>query len=180
MNRIDEVLRPWTEPEVRAVVGASGSTATDNEISEPWGRHKWFAEAIAQVAAVLAMRRMSRTWQPCLTWRDYAPAIRQRADDIILAAKLPPGISLAQWFRRNEPLLQQDLEKSERIAVVVAALLPLFMAEPACWEATDRLDFDMSRGSFAEFLADWHGRVPARCRSFVLDVEWAFGLVISE
>jgi len=180
MNRIGEVLRPWTEPEVRAVVGASGSTATDNEISEPWGRHKWFAEAIAQVAAILAMRRISVSWQPSSGLRDYAPAIRRRADETIFAAKLPPRISLAQWFRRNEPLLQRDPEKPERIAVVAAALLPLFVAEPACWQATERLEFDMSRGSFSGYLEDWLGRVPAKCRLFVHRIAREFGLEIGE
>ena len=159
-----DIFSPWTESEVRAVVGASASTATDDDISEPWGQHRWFAEAIAQIAAVLAMRRMSASWQsnpPYPGWRDYAPAIRRRADEIILDAKMPPRTTLAQWFLQNEPLLQHDPQRPERIAVVAAALVPLFTAEPHCWEATDCLTFDFSGGSFVNFLAEWYARVPA-------------------
>jgi hypothetical protein len=178
-----DIFSPWTEPEVRAVVGASEFTATDDDISEPWGRHRWFAEAIAQIAAVLAMRRMSASWQsnpPYPGWRDYAPATRRRADEIILAAKLPPRTTLAQWFLQNEPLLQRDPEKPERIAVVATALLPLFMAEPHCWEATDCLTFDFSGGSFANFLVEWYSRVPKRCRLFVHRIAREFGLEVGE
>ena len=38
----------------------------------------------------------------------HAAGNTERADDMTLAAKLPPGITLAQWFNENEPLLQQD------------------------------------------------------------------------
>jgi hypothetical protein len=176
-----DIFSPWTESEVRAVVGASASTARDEEVGEPWGRHRWFAEAIAQVATVLAMRRMSASWRsnpPHSGWRDYAPAIRQRADEIILAAKLPPDVTLAEWFLQNEPLLQRDPEKPERIAVVATALVPLFTEERHCWEATDCLTFDFSGGSFANFLAEWYARVPTKLRPFVRRIARKFGLEV--
>jgi len=176
----EEMLQQWTEREVRAAIGADPcGTVRADEMPEPWGRHRWFAEVVAEIAGVLALRRISETWKlapPYPAWRDYAPAIRQRADAIILAAKLPPRTTFAEWFLRNEPLLQREPEKPERIAVVAAGLLPLFEDRAESWEATAQLDFDMSCGSFTEFLADWHSRVPKRCRSFVRGVAQEFGL----
>ena len=76
-----------------------------------------------------------------------------------MAAKLPPGTTLAQWYHANEPLLQEGPSEQERIRIVAAALLPLF--EAACLLGGDPvLDDDFSHGTFFESLAGWHARVP--------------------
>ncbi len=58
--------------------------------------------------------------------------------------------------------------------------MPLFVAEPACWKATDWLDFDMSRGCFSEYLEEWWGRVPAKYRPFVKRIAREFGLEVGK
>ncbi len=103
-----------------------------------------------------------------------------RTDERFSVGRLPCGTTLAQWFSANELDLQRDPNQRERTAIVAAALLPLFEAEPACWKATDLLEFDMSHGSFAEFLADWHQRVPERLRPFVRRIAQEFGLEVGE
>ena len=178
----EEVLQQWTEREVRAAIGADPcGTVRADEMPEPWGRHRWFAEVVAEIVGVFALRRISETWEiapPYPDWQGYAPVIRRHADELTMISQLPHGMTLAEWFSENEPLLQRHPDNREQNLVAAAALLPLFVAEPHCWEATDRLDFDMSRGSFTEFLADWHARVPKRCRSFVRRVAQEFGLEI--
>ena len=116
---------------------------------------------------------------PCGRWRRHgesdrripvgglcAAGIRQRADEMVVAAKLPPGMTLAQWFAENEVLLQQD-PNAERTRVVAAALLPLFERTPDCWDAMNWLDDDMTQDTFAGLLRDWHARVPEKHRPFV-------------
>jgi len=180
----EEVLQQWTEREVRAAIGADPcGTVQADEMPEPWGRHRWFAEVVAEIAGVFALRRISETWEiapPYPDWQGYAPAIRQYADERVQTAKLPCGITLAEWFSVNESELQRDPCHRGQIAIVAAAILPLFEAEPACWEATDWLDFDMSRGSFAEYLEEWHQRVPAKLRPFVKRIVQEFGLKVGE
>ncbi len=183
MNAYDEeVLAQWAEKEVRMALGATTAIA-DTDEREPWGRHKWFAEVIAEIATILALRRMSealRVRPPRPAWRSCAPAIRQLSDERVLAAQLPRGITLAEWFRVNESELQRDPCNREQIAIVAAALRPLFEAEPACWVATDWLDFDMSHDSFSEYLKDWQGRVPAKLQHFVRQIAREFGLGVGE
>jgi hypothetical protein len=177
------VLAEWTETEYRKTVGARphSDVTEDNEFN-PRGPHKWFAQAIAFISAILAMRKMSETWKtspPYLSWRSCATGIRQKADDWITNAMLPPGITLAQWFRENEPLLQQDLTPQELVKVVAVALLPLFEQEPRCHEAMQWLDDD-THGSFTEYLQDWHARVPETHRPVVQMIAQEFGLEIEE
>lgn len=186
MKQFDEqaagVLEQWTEKEYRRTVGASprSEVTEDNEFN-PRGPHKWFAEAIAFISAIIAMRKMAETWKkrpPYLSWRSCAPEIRRKADEMVAAAKLPPGTTLAQWFSENELLLQQDPTPQELVRVVAVALLPLFELEPRCHEAAGWLNDD-THGSFSEYLAEWHARVPETHRSVVRRIAGEFGLEIS-
>jgi len=170
------VLADWTEKEVRAAVGASpNSTAHADKDFEPTGPHRWFAEAIAEVATILALRRMAETTPA--GFRSHAPAIRRKADEWTTSARLLPGITLAQWFAENEPLLQEGFSRQERVRVVAVALLPLFKQNPDSWEATEWLDVE-TRGTFREYLADWHARVPERLRPVVRRIAEEFGIEI--
>ncbi len=94
-----------------------------------------------------------------------------------MIGQFPPGTTLAEWYRENEPLLQGDPGELERIRIVAAALLPLFDADLTCWEAIAALD-DFSRGTFFEFLECWHARVPKKCRPFVRRIAKEFGVEI--
>ncbi len=176
------VLTHWTEREFWATVGASPSCAApdDNEY-EPRGPHRRFAGAVADISTIVALRQMAETWKispPYLSWRSCASGIRQRADEMVAAALLPSGTTLAEWFGENEPPLQQDPTMPERNMVVVVALLPVLEVHPDCWEAFNWLDDD-TRGTFREYLADWHAHVPPEHRCFVRRVAEKFGIEIS-
>ena len=90
---------------------------------------------------------------------------------------MPPDITLAQWYRESEPLLHQAPTQT-RTRVVAVALLPVFKSHPDSWEAFDWLDLD-TRGTFGEYMKDWHARVPERHRRFVRRILREFGVEIS-
>ena len=181
-EKAEGILQHWTEQEFRAAVGASPSRPTqDYNQYNPRGPHRWFAEAVGEVAFVIAMRQMSETWKsrpPYPSWQSCASGIRQHADDLTSTARLPQGMTLAQWYRQNEPQLQQDPTQQARNRGV-AALLPLFEQEPGCLDAFNWLDDD-TRGTFAEHLQDWHAHVPEQHRSFVRRIAQKFGIEIED
>ena len=182
-EKTEEFMQEWTRKEIQAVIGASPCYATQDDEDddyEPKGPNAWFGYAVSEVVHLVTLRRMSTTWRdrpPYLSWRSCAPAIRQRADEMVVAAKLLPGITPAEWFHKNETRLQQEPTNPELVRIVAAALLPLFENEPACWTAIHLLDDDMS-GTLSEYLWGWHASVPEKCRQFVRRIAGEFGVEI--
>ena len=171
----ERLMQEWIETEAMATFGTSPVA----KHYEPTGPNAWFGYAVAEVAYLFGMRRMSQTWQdrpPYPEWREYAPAIGKCADEQVMTAQTPPHMTLAQWFSENEPLLQQDPSLRERYTVVAAALLPLFENEPQCWEAIGWCNDDFSCGSFLEYLRSWHTSVPEKHRPFVRQIAGEFGM----
>ena len=135
---------------------------------------------VADASGIITLRRVAEAWRvrpPYPSWRPCAPAIRRRANEMVITATLPPGLTLAQWFSQNEPLLQQDSVNPELVRVMAVALLPLFEHEPGCDEAANWLD-DNTDGTFAEYLADWCACVPETHRPVVQRIAGEFGLEI--
>jgi hypothetical protein len=124
---------------------------------------------------------MSETWKvrpPYPNWRDYAPALSEYADERIRSSQLPPGKTLAQWYRENESLLQQEPCQRDKNTVAAAALLPLFEKQPENWEAITWLNDGTSHGTrtFARYLGDWRARVPAKYCPILRQIARDFGL----
>lgn len=160
--------------------GSTLAPQEDNEY-EPRGPHRWFPEATADVSMLVAMRKMAEAWKtrpPYLSWRSHAPAIRRKADEWIAAARLPSGVTLAQWFSTHEAKLQQHPTCQELTRVVAVALLPLFEEHQGCWAAMEHLDDDMTQETFRECLQGWHARVPEEHHPFVQRIAAEFGLEI--
>jgi hypothetical protein len=145
--------------------------------------NKWFEESVCEMASLFVLRRMSETWKvrpPYPNWRDYAPALSQYAGERMRTARLPPGKTLAQWYRENEPPLRQEPCLRDKNTVVAAALLPLFEEQPERWEAITWLNDGRSHGTrtLARYLADWHARVPEKHRSIVRQIAREFAIEI--
>ena len=148
-------------------------------------RNKWFEESVCEMASLFVLRRMSETWKvrpPYPNWRDYAPRLSEYADQRIRTARLPPGETLAQWYRENERLLQQDSCLRDKNTVVAAALLSRFERQPESWEAITWLNDGTSHGArtFAKYLGDWHARVPEKHRAIVRQIAGEFGVAIED
>ncbi len=145
--------------------------------------NKWFEESICETASLFVLRRMAERWKvrpPYPNWKDFGPSLAAFADDRIRAAQLPPGKTLAQWFRENEPLLRQEPCLRDKNTFVAAALLPLFDNQPEYWEAIAWLNDGASHDtrSFARYLGDWHARVPERLRPIVRQIAREFAVEV--
>jgi hypothetical protein len=178
----EQLMQEWAEQEIRTTIGADpGCTIQDIGEYEPRGPNAWFGYVVAEIAGIITLRRMAETWRispPYSDWRHYAPALRRNADNQLVTTQLPPDMTLAEWYRRNELLLNQDPDNLTRIRTIAVALLPRFEAHPECWEAISAMDDDFSRGSFREFLEDWCIQAPVRCRPFIKRVAEEFGLKV--
>jgi len=146
--------------------------------------HRWFEESLCELASLFVLRRMSAEWAanpPYPNWRDYASALDSYAGDRLKQAQLPPGKSLAEWYREESPRLAADACLRDKNTIAAAALLPRFEASPESWEAIAYLNSSEPHDAkdFAEFLQQWCDRCPEKHRLFVRQLAREFGIVIS-
>jgi len=146
-------------------------------------KNKWFEESLAEAASQYAVRQMGRTWKtnpPYPNWKSFAAALTKYAAD--LARKqgepLPPGTSLARWYRLNEGVLRKDPYQRDKNRLVARALLKLLEAEPAGWEAVAYINLSPpdAGASFRSYLAAWRDDAPAKHKPFVQKVAGLFDI----
>jgi hypothetical protein len=147
--------------------------------------NKWFDESLCEAASMYAVRQMSETWKtspPYPNWRGYSSAlakyarnIRQKASD-----ELPPGGTLAEWYRRNEAKLRKDPYQRDRNRLVAKHLLRLLEESPEHWEALGYLNLGDPEASksFTGYLSAWHAHSPEKHRPFVRSIAERFGIKI--
>ena len=134
----------------------------------------WIEESLCEVASLFALRAMGREWAqqaPYPNWRGFAPALNSYAAERMAAAEKvqPADGDFAAWFRAEEDSLRADACQRGKNAVVAVALLPLFEAEPAGWEALtfmNRLPATADQARAARF-ADWQRAAPEAQRAFI-------------
>jgi hypothetical protein len=148
--------------------------------------NRWFEEALCETASLFTLHRMDRLWAerpPYPNWRAYAPAFTKYADAKIHdpARQLPPGVTLAAWYRENAAALRDVPTDRPREAIVAGQLLPLFERDPSGWEAVSYLNVagPAEAESLPRLLSAWHREVPARLRPFVAAVSERFGFPFS-
>lgn len=139
----------------------------------------WFEESLCEMASLFTLRRMAETWKdrpPYANWKAYAGRLRDYAEQRLQQVEKRDGLTLAQWYARNEAELTRTGVNRVKNQVVAAALLPLFEKAPEHWEAVRSLNqWDgQKRLSFPDYLRDWHARVPAEHRPFVAEVAGLF------
>jgi len=143
-------------------------------------KRDWFEELICEVASLYTLRRMSESWvenAPYESWRDYAPALADYANDIIKNGALPDGTSPADYLAAH----LSELEAAPRLRDIQTALaielLPLFEAQPQGWAAIPYLNSRKDEGAaeFGTFLRRWQQRVPQHLRGFVAQIAAVLG-----
>lgn len=139
----------------------------------------WFEESLCEAASLFTLRRMATTWQtdpPYSNWKDYSRALADYVDDRIAATEKLRDKSLAAWYRENEAALRKNSTDRAKNQIVALALLPLLEKDPQHWNAVAYLNQgDAERElTFAEFLQDWHDRVPKQHQPFVVAVSDLF------
>jgi hypothetical protein len=135
----------------------------------------WFEETLCETASLFALRRMAESWRtrpPYSNWKGYAASLGSYAQERLDATARLDGLPLAQWYRRHEAELRKVPTDRAKNQVVAAALLPLLEKEPAAWAALGSLNQWDARQelTFAEYLRDWHTRVPEDRQGFVAAV----------
>ena len=144
----------------------------------------WFEESLCETASLFALKRMATTWQtnpPYGNWKSYAPSLGQYAADRVKATESRDGLSLAQWLGRHEAALRANATDRGKNQIVAIALLPLLEKEPEHWAAVRYLNrWEPTRElTFAEYLRDWHERVPAEHKAFVAEVARLFDISVN-
>ncbi len=143
----------------------------------------WFEESLCETASLFALRKMAKTWRtkaPYPNWKSYAPALAHYAENRMGRLKLPQGMSLAQWYRRNEPELRKTGTDRNRNQIVAEALLPLFEKHPHHWQAVSYLNKGKAGHalSFREYLTDWYKRASEEHRPFIARIAGLFEIPV--
>ncbi len=149
-------------------------------------KNKWFEESLCEMASMFALRRMAVTWRtspPYPNWKSFAPALRKYADNLQAKKErqLPPGTTLAKWYRDNEQGLRKNPTQRSKNGLVANELLGLFEKSPESWAAVSYLNMDEldDADSFKDYLASWHRHCPAKHKKFVRRIGDLFGIEIS-
>lgn len=139
----------------------------------------WFEESLCETASLFALRSMAKQWQvkpPYSNWKGYAKSLEKYADDRISTAKRAEGETLAAWYGKHAAALRKDPTNRELNQVVAVELLKLLESHPEHWQALAHLNQWSKEKplTFAEYLQDWHSRVPEKHRAFVADIATLF------
>lgn len=144
----------------------------------------WFEESLCETASLFVLRRLADTWKtnpPYSNWKSFGPAFDNYVDDRLSNTGKLEEKSLAEWYRNHRAELEKDGTNRELNQVVaVRVLLPLLQKNPQHWQALSQLNqWDKNqRPTFAEYLQDWHMRVPEAHRTFVEQIAERFELKI--
>jgi len=143
----------------------------------------WFEETLCEAASLFVLARMAESWKtrpPYPNWKSYAASLQKYRDDRMAQARLPEGMTLAAWFRAQEPALRKDAGLRESNLKMAAAILPLFEESPERWAAVATLNTVRGDGSrtFAAYLRDWSSSTPEKHREVIAKIASRFGVPI--
>lgn len=139
-------------------------------------RHQWFEEALCETVALHSLRNLSSTWEqspPHTEWTEYASTLARYIELVLEEPhrKLADGVSLAEWFRKNESDLVGKPYLRDKNELVATIFLPLFEQSPS-WAALAYLNSGPHDvwGRFESHLSAWHRQSPEEHKRFVEQV----------
>jgi hypothetical protein len=130
----------------------------------------WLEEALCQMGALFALRRMARVWSdspPYENWRDYAGKLDAYAQSHLPAASVS---DYSAWLATHRPLLEQDCYRRDDTLRVASRLLQWFEKQPDAWRAVrylNRWSNLTAADPLEAFFEKWHRAVPQRLRAHV-------------
>lgn len=129
------------------------------------GRHEWFEESVCELASLVTLYRMSRTWTehpPFESWKSYAPELQRYADNRIGEPnhRLPNGSSFLEWFASERDSLERHPQQREKNVIVASQLLSL-ARQNRFWRAVTQLNswVGADDGDFNAFLNSWSRQI---------------------
>jgi tripartite-type tricarboxylate transporter receptor subunit TctC len=134
--------------------------------------HQWFEEALCEVASLYVLKTLAVLWQTAAPNADLAaaaPQLRQIAERFEREShrKLPPGTTLAGWYRASSEQLARGAYQRDNNEVVANLLLPLFEENPQLWEAIGFLNLDAPGTTFQQYLQTWLDNAPPRYQDVI-------------
>jgi tripartite-type tricarboxylate transporter receptor subunit TctC/ABC-type nitrate/sulfonate/bicarbonate transport system substrate-binding protein len=134
--------------------------------------HQWFEEALCEVASLYTLKTLAAAWRsaaPSPELAAAAPQLHAIAERFQREShrKLPPGMTLAAWFRQSTGVLGRSAYDRDRNEVVANLLLPLFEENPELWEAIGFLNLDAPGASFQQYLQTWLDNAPPRYQDVI-------------
>ncbi len=143
----------------------------------------WFEESLCETASLFVLRRMSETWKtnpPYANWKSQSVALKEYAEQRLKDTEKLDGLTLSQWYQRNEPELIKTGVNRKKNQVIATALLPLFEKNPEHWEAVSFLNQSDPQKTmlFRDYIRDWHERVPRKHKPFVAEIAELFEISV--
>jgi NitT/TauT family transport system substrate-binding protein len=134
--------------------------------------HQWFEEALCEVASLYTLKALAVAWQksaPSAQLAAAAPQLQQIADRFQQEShrKLPPGTTLAGWYRQSSEALSRGAYQRGSNEVVANLMLPLFEENPELWEAIGFLNLDAPGETFQQYLQTWLDNAPPRYKDVI-------------
>jgi len=145
----------------------------------------WFEESLCETASLFVLRRMAESWKtnpPYSTWKGYSTSLKNYIDDHMRKTEKLEDLTLAQWYLRNEEALRKNSTDRPKNQIVAQQLLPLFEKNPEHWAALGFLNqWDKTKTlTFAEYLSDWHQRVPQKHQEFIQEIAKLFEIKLKQ
>jgi hypothetical protein len=139
--------------------------------------HQWFEETLCEAVSLFALRRMASAWErspPHRGWGDYAPAFSEYARRLLAEQhrRLPPNVSVAQWYESNQEDLARNPYLRRKNELLATRLLPLLEETPGSLETIGYLNLEKSppHTSFRTYLEAWYSCCPEQYRGFIRQV----------
>lgn len=137
-------------------------------------RNQWFEESLCETASLYVLDRLDSQWRMA----GAGPAGIKDAENLRAFVDELNARNLAQvgkvdaiesWLREREASLRGDPYQRAENDRVARAMLPLFVADPAGWQALAYMNLDRGdpEASLAGFFGHWRAAAPAESRSFV-------------
>ena len=149
--------------------------------------NQWFEEAICESTSLMTLQHMALRWEqspPYPQWREYAPAFREYAANLLNQPhrELTAGLTFAVWYQKNQASLRSDPYLRDKTELVASALLVVFEHDPRSLSAIAYLNEEKSAtsGSFRDYLTSWRSCCPQTHRNVVRRTMALFGMPDSE
>ena len=141
--------------------------------------NQWFEETLCETASLFALHTLAERWQAAPPTPGLAGASRQLRwfYDLLMAEehRRLGETGFASWLAQHEDSLRHDPYQRQQNELVATRLLPLFVADPARWEALRHLNLDPAdrHCSLDEYLDHWFHHARAEHKGVVAAVRHA-------
>ena len=144
-------------------------------------KNNWFREALAELASVWAIRRMSETWAyraPYANWVDYRHALAEYAQGLLDTPATQYSGSGKEWLEQWEEKMRVAPYAPSftyaRVSQLSYKFLPIFEDNPKAWNAIRKMP--ISNVKLSEYMPLWYSQAAAEDKSTVKALAEVMGI----